>query len=70
MPRIAHRAGLADWQLGIGHVYELDPALPQTFLLDLAHAMLVRRCFPDAPLKYMPPTKHKTGDIFFSIFLL
>ena len=28
--------------------------------------MLVRRCFPDAPLKYMPPTKHKEGDIFFS----
>ncbi|MDR0967056.1 MAG: lysine 5,6-aminomutase subunit alpha, partial [Myxococcales bacterium] len=62
----AHRAGLEDWQLGIGHVYELDPALPQTFLLELAQALLVRRCFPDAPLKYMPPTKHKTGDIFFS----
>ena len=28
--------------------------------------MLVRRCFPDAPLKYMPPTKHKETDIFFS----
>ncbi|MGI5862406.1 MAG: lysine 5,6-aminomutase subunit alpha [Myxococcales bacterium] len=62
----AKRAGLKDWQLGIGHVYELDPALPQTFLLELAQAMLVRRCFPDAPLKYMPPTKHKTGDIFWS----
>ena len=62
----AKRAGLEDWQLGIGHVYELDPALPQSFLLDLAQAMLVRELFPDAPLKYMPPTKHKTGDIFFS----
>lgn len=62
----AKRAGLADWQLGIGHVYELDPAIPQSFLLDLAQALLVRECFPDAPLKYMPPTKHKTGDIFFS----
>src|SRR6266436_5108502 len=29
-------------------------------------AMLIRRCFPDAPLKYMPPTKHKETDIFFS----
>src|SRR2546423_14763702 len=28
--------------------------------------MLIRRCFPDAPLKYMPPTKHKETDIFFS----
>ena len=62
----AKRAGLDDWQLGIGHVYELDPAIPQSFLLDLAQALLVRECFPDAPLKYMPPTKHKTGDIFFS----
>ncbi len=62
----AKRAGLEDWQLGIGHSYELDPDRPQTFLHELAMAMLVRRCFPDAPLKYMPPTKHKQGDIFFS----
>ena len=25
---------------------------------------MIREIFPDAPLKYMPPTKHKTGDIF------
>ncbi len=62
----AKRAGLADWQLGLGHSYEIDPHKPQTFLYELAMAMLVRRCFPDAPLKYMPPTKHKSGDIFFS----
>ena len=35
-------------------------------MLELSQAMLVRRCFPDAPLKYMPPTKHKETDIFFS----
>ncbi|HZN91993.1 MAG TPA: lysine 5,6-aminomutase subunit alpha, partial [Myxococcales bacterium] len=62
----ARRAGLKDWQLGIGHSYEIDPARPETFLLELSQAMLVRRCFPDAPLKYMPPTKHKETDIFFS----
>jgi beta-lysine 5,6-aminomutase alpha subunit len=62
----AKRAGLRDWQLGIGHSYEIDPSRPATFLLELAQAMLVRRCFPEAPLKYMPPTKHKQGDIFFS----
>jgi beta-lysine 5,6-aminomutase alpha subunit len=62
----AKRAGLKDWQLGIGHSYEIDPARPETFLLELSQAMLVRRCFPDAPLKYMPPTKHKETDIFFS----
>lgn len=62
----ARRAGLADWQLGLGHSYEIDPHKPETLLLELSQAMLVRRCFPDAPLKYMPPTKHKETDIFFS----
>jgi beta-lysine 5,6-aminomutase alpha subunit len=62
----AKRAGLADWQLGMGHSYEIDPARPETLLLELSQAMLIRRCFPDAPLKYMPPTKHKETDIFFS----
>ncbi|ATB34334.1 lysine 5,6-aminomutase subunit alpha [Melittangium boletus] len=62
----AKRAGLKDWQLGIGHSYEIDPHRPDTLLLELSQAMLVRRCFPDAPLKYMPPTKHKETDIFFS----
>ena len=42
------------------------PHRPETLLLELSQAMLVRRCFPDAPLKYMPPTKHKETDIFFS----
>src|SRR6185436_1836616 len=64
--RFAHRAGLKDWQLGIGHSYEIDPYKPETLLLELSQAMLIRRCFPDAPLKYMPPTKHKETDIFFS----
>ena len=29
-----------------------------------AGALLIRELFPDCPLKYMPPTKHVTGDIF------
>ena len=62
----ARRAGLADWQLGLGHSYEIDPHRPDTFLLELAQAMLVKRCFPQAPCKYMPPTKHSSGDIFFT----
>jgi beta-lysine 5,6-aminomutase alpha subunit len=33
-------------------------------LLAVAQAQLARQCFPDAPLKYMPPTKHMTGDVF------
>jgi beta-lysine 5,6-aminomutase alpha subunit len=57
-------AGLADWQLGLGHAFEINPDVPDSFLLELAHAQLVRELFPDAPLKYMPPTKHMTGNVF------
>ena len=57
-------AGLADGQLGLGHAFEINPAVPDSFLLELAHAQLVRQLFPDAPLKYMPPTKHMTGNVF------
>ena len=57
-------AGLADAQLGLGHAFEINPELPDSFLLELAHAQLIRELFPDAPLKYMPPTKHMTGNVF------
>jgi beta-lysine 5,6-aminomutase alpha subunit len=57
-------AGLADWQLGLGHAFEINPAVPDSFLLELAHAQLIRELFPGAPLKYMPPTKHMTGNVF------
>ena len=60
----AKEAGLADWQLGLGHAFEIDPSIPDSFRLELAHALLARQLFPDAPLKWMPPTKHMTGDIF------
>ncbi|TMM31710.1 MAG: lysine 2,3-aminomutase [Actinobacteria bacterium] len=60
----AHEAGLADWQLGLGHAFEIDPDLPESFRLELAHALLARELFPDAPLKWMPPTRHMTGDVF------
>ena len=36
------------------------------FLLELAQAQLVRQIFDRHPIKWMPPTKHKTGDIFFA----
>jgi beta-lysine 5,6-aminomutase alpha subunit len=60
----AKEAGLEDWQLGLGHAFEIDPEVPESFRLELAHAMLARQLFPDAPLKWMPPTKHMTGDVF------
>ena len=62
-------AGLADWQLGLGHAFEINPAIPEQFRLELAHARLVRELFPNAPLKYMPPTKHMTGNVFFGYLL-
>jgi beta-lysine 5,6-aminomutase alpha subunit len=61
---LAKEAGLQDWQLGLGHAFEINPELPDSFRLELAHALLARTLFPDAPLKWMPPTKHMTGDIF------
>ena len=33
-------AGLASWQLGLGHAFEISPEVPDSFLLELAHAQL------------------------------
>ena len=62
--RFAFTAGLSEEQMGLGHAFEIDPDVPDQILLELAHAQLIRECFPNAPLKYMPPTKHMTGNIF------
>jgi beta-lysine 5,6-aminomutase alpha subunit len=62
--RFGKEAGLADSQLGLGHAFEINPQISDSFRLELAHAQLVRELFPDAPLKYMPPTKHMTGNVF------
>jgi beta-lysine 5,6-aminomutase alpha subunit len=62
----AHRAGLPDRLIGLGHAFEIDPAREDTISREIAQALLVRTLFPQAPIKYMPPTKHKQGDIFFS----
>jgi len=60
----ARGAGMADEQIGLGDAYEIDPDRKDAFLLQVAQAQLARQIFPNAPLKYMPPTKHMTGDIF------
>src|SRR5260370_14961583 len=57
-------AGLGGWELGLGHAFEINPEVADSFLLELAHAQLVRQLFPGAPLKYMPPTKYMTGNVF------
>lgn len=61
---LAYRAYLPPKQMGLGHAFEMDPDLKNGFLYELAQAQQAREIFPEAPLKYMPPTKFMTGDIF------
>ena len=62
--QLALLAGLPEEQMGLGHAFEMDPSLENGFLLELAQAQMIREIFPKAPLKYMPPTKFMTGNIF------
>jgi beta-lysine 5,6-aminomutase alpha subunit len=64
--RFALEAGIPTSLMGLGHAFEIDPTRENGFLDELAMAQLVRQIFPDHPLKYMPPTKHVTGNIFTS----
>ncbi len=62
--QFALKSGLAPRQIGLGHAFEISPKLEDSFLYELAQAMMVRRIFADCPVKYMPPTKYMTGNIF------
>ncbi len=62
--QFALRAGLPESQMGLGHAFEIDPEVENGFLFELAQAEMAREIFPEAPLKYMPPTKFMTGNIF------
>jgi beta-lysine 5,6-aminomutase alpha subunit len=62
--QLALIAGLKEEQMGLGHAFEMDPDLKNGFLYELAQAQMAREIFPNAPLKYMPPTKFMTGNIF------
>lgn len=62
--QFALKSGLPSEQMGLGHAFEIDPDLENGFLLELAQAEMASEIFPDAPLKYMPPTKYMTGNIF------
>ena len=57
-------AGLPEEQMGLGHAFEIHPDLKNGFLYELAQAQMAKEIFPKAPLKYMPPTKFMTGNIF------
>ncbi len=62
--RFAYNAGLPARLMGLGHAFEMDPSIKNGFLMELAQAQLARELFPEHPLKYMPPTKWMTGNIF------
>lgn len=62
--QFALQAGLPEEQMGLGHAFEMNPDLKNSFLYEYAQAQMARQIFPNAPLKYMPPTKFKTGNIF------
>jgi len=57
-------ANIKEGQMGLGHAFEMDPTIEDGFLYELAQAMMAKQIFPDASLKYMPPTKYMTGNIF------
>lgn len=62
--RFAENAGLPPRLVGLGHAFEMDPELKNGLLYELSQAQMAREIFPDYPLKYMPPTKFMTGNIF------
>ena len=62
----AKLSGLPDASIGLGHAFQIDPSIEDSLLWEMAGALLVRSLFPDCPIKFRPPTVHKTGDIFFA----
>lgn len=62
--QFAKRALMDESLMGLGHAYEISPNVENSFLYEFSQALMAREIFPHAPLKYMPPTKHMTGDIF------
>ena len=62
--RFAQIAGIPPEQMGLGHAFEIDPSTPNHLLHEIASAQLIRDLFPGYPIKYMPPTKHMSGDVF------
>jgi beta-lysine 5,6-aminomutase alpha subunit len=64
--RFAKHAHMTEDLMGLGHAQEMDPEHPNVFLLEIARAQMTRDIFPRSPIKFMPPTRHKCGDIFYS----
>jgi beta-lysine 5,6-aminomutase alpha subunit len=59
---LALESGVPAEQIAVGNSFEIDPAVENGLLYELAHAQLTRELFPDCPIKYMPPTRHMNGN--------
>lgn len=64
--RFALNAKMPQALMGLGHAQEMNPEHPNVFLLEIARAQMTRDIFPQSPIKFMPPTRFKCGDIFYS----
>ncbi|MDR3605906.1 MAG: lysine 5,6-aminomutase subunit alpha [Oligoflexia bacterium] len=64
--RFALNATMTQDLMGLGHAQEMNPEHPDVFLLEIARAQMTRDIFPLSPIKFMPPTRFKCGDIFYS----
>lgn len=62
--QFAMLSGLSPGQIGLGHAFEISPKLEDCFLYELAQAQMTKQIFSKSPIKYMPPTKYMTGNIF------
>ncbi|OGR44682.1 MAG: D-lysine 5,6-aminomutase subunit alpha [Elusimicrobia bacterium GWA2_61_42] len=62
--KFAANTGMPNRLMGLGHAFEINPDVKNGFLYEYAQALMAREIFPEHPLKYMPPTKFMTGDIF------
>ncbi len=57
-------SGVKHEKMGLGHAFEINPSIENSFLYELSHALLTHTIFPNCPTKYMPPTKFATGNVY------
>jgi beta-lysine 5,6-aminomutase alpha subunit len=62
--QLAHDSGVPDEQIALGDAFEIDPPVVNGLLYEWAQAQLTRELFPDCPVKYMPPTRHRDGNLY------
>lgn len=63
--QFAKAASVRDDLMAVGHAFEVDPKVEDSFMHELAIAQLMRELFPRAPIKFLP-AKVKGGDVYFN----